>query len=134
MTDKYPFVLRVSGLPFMLQGWNNIYVRSDSSCQYESPIYHLQNYTLYNVINIIGVTIKKKDDKWIFYRDCDGEDCPFYTNNEDLLGQWAHGPFISSDVSLKGLTTFDFSSVSRFVWIFPVMYMGYLLNYFVNKK
>lgn len=86
---SYPNHIRVSGLPFMLQGWNNIYVKTDRLSE-GAPVYELAPYTLYGCIPIIGTRIFKTDGKWRLQRMCDFE--PVFTNLSEVtstpLGAW----------------------------------------------
>jgi hypothetical protein len=70
---QWPGSIKVTGLPFLLQGWNNIFVAKYSEKNSDIPEYVLQPYTLYNVIDIFGVTIawNEEKEKWQFTRDCD---------------------------------------------------------------
>lgn len=94
--------VRVSGFPFMLQGWNNVFVRVDLATG--SPIYWLSSYTLYGFIDIIGCSISKSKEtkKWEFWRNCD--DGPLYRKPGDdqisPVGDW--GEFsVSEDVTIR---------------------------------
>lgn len=79
----FPEKIKISGLPFMLQGWDTVFIRcvDDTGKVY----YKLDNYTLYFVIDIIGVRIEKKDNKWCFIRECDY--APLY-RSDYLFGDW----------------------------------------------
>lgn len=71
MADKYPRALRVSGLPFMVQGWNGTYIRTGNE-RNGAPEYALYSYDLYLLIPIIGVTIyKNAEGFWMAHRHCD---------------------------------------------------------------
>ena len=71
---QWPGAIKVTGLPFLLQGWNNIFVAKYSEKNSDIPEYVLQPYTLYSVIDIFGVTISwnEEKEKWQFTRhgDC----------------------------------------------------------------
>lgn len=82
---EYPTHIKVSGLPFMLQGWNCVFYKSEDVCN-GKPVYRLDPYTLYWFIDIIGVSIKYSGGKWQFIRYCD--DWPMATN-PSLLGTWS---------------------------------------------
>lgn len=53
-----PDRIRMSGLRFMLQGWNNEFTKTDETSD-GFPVYRMPSYTLYGVIDIIGVRIKR---------------------------------------------------------------------------
>ena len=78
-TDK----IRVSGLPLLLQGWNTTYYKTDRTSN-GAPIYRLDPYMLYFVFPIIGITILKRENAWVFIPDCDSE----LFSNTGLLGVW----------------------------------------------
>lgn len=74
---NWPKKIVVSGLPFMLQGWNNTYVRNDLlgvvidvSTKYSDdvPIYTLESYWLYGIIPIASVQILRVNGEWILRR------------------------------------------------------------------
>ena len=56
--QDFPKFIYVSELPFMLQGWNGIYKKSDEM-RNSSPVYKLKSYTLYF---FIGEKIFKDKD------------------------------------------------------------------------
>jgi hypothetical protein len=82
--DQYPDKIKISKLPFMLQGWNTTFYKTKKISE-GFPIYHLKPYKLYYVIPIIGATIKVKNGQWCFYRDCDWD---FMFSNDTLFGHW----------------------------------------------
>lgn len=69
--EEWPDKIRMSGLPFMLQGWNRVFYKDRSETSDNVPIYRLDPYTLYCFFDIIGVSIKRCRGKWIMQRDCD---------------------------------------------------------------
>ena len=90
--------IRFSGLPLMLSGWNNKYIKQDDNT------YYLAAYKLYWLIPIIGVTIKKITDKWRLIRDgdcfCDSDDDEIgiykLGNDQDSpIGEWTYGAIVS---------------------------------------
>lgn len=95
---SFPTQIRVSGLPFMLQGWNNTY-RSTSMTTDECPIYRLDSYRLYGLIPIIGVTIFRKNGVWMLQRD--GDFCPTDIMKygagpqPDPFGYWSGGAYVT---------------------------------------
>lgn len=84
--DEYPDKIKVTGLPFMLQGWNTTFDKKKNDDG--EVVYCLNSYILYFFIPIIGVTISKHDDEWRFTRNCD--EGPFIRNNK-LFGKWHDG-------------------------------------------
>src|SRR5271157_238002 len=66
----WPLQLKMSRLPFMLQGWNCTFYKTGGTSE-GCPIYRLDPYTLYWTIPIIGVRILKVNGRWIINRDCD---------------------------------------------------------------
>nr|QYA18382.1 hypothetical protein KOM_12_112 [Clandestinovirus] len=91
--STFPNQIRVKGLPFMLQGWNNVYYKTNEISD-GKPVYRLNPYTLYYTIPIIGVTIRKVDGVWVLQRDCD--DSPLmnlnkYGGQDDPFGFWSQG-------------------------------------------
>ena len=67
---SFPERIKVSGLPFMFQGWNNIYYKTSEIAD-GCPVYSLPSYTLYGFIEIIGVTIYRNNGIWVLQRVCD---------------------------------------------------------------
>lgn len=51
--------ITVSGLPFMLQGWNKKFLG------YSDGSYRLSSYSFYGVLSIIGVKIIKRGGVWV---------------------------------------------------------------------
>ena len=89
----YPSRIKVSGLPFMLQGWNNVFYWTTERRD-NKPVYRLEPYVLYWTIPIIGVTIYSRNGKWVFQRDYDDEPLPDiykYGAQSDPLGSWTMG-------------------------------------------
>ncbi len=74
-----PNEVYVSGMPFMLQGWNGRYQRIAKE-------FVLCPYVLYGTIPIIGTKIRFQNGRWCFIRDCDLT--PLYYNNI-LEGDWS---------------------------------------------
>jgi len=81
--DEYPNMIKISGLPFMLQGWNATFVKKKDKTG--RIIYRLEPYVLYHIIPIVGVTISKQDNYWIFTKDRDR--FPLFRNKK-LFGKW----------------------------------------------
>jgi hypothetical protein len=101
MSDKknivFPNRIKVSGLPFMLQGWNNIYTKIDQMTD-DCPIYELQSYLLYGLFPIIGTIIYRKDGIWQMQRECDYHPNgikKYGGSQEDPFGFWSHGAIIA---------------------------------------
>ena len=45
-TNNFPEQIKMSGLPFMWQGWNTKFELTDEICE-NCPVYRLYPYTLY---------------------------------------------------------------------------------------
>lgn len=116
---NWPGAIRVRGLPFMLQGWNNIYTREDVEGR-DYPTYVLKSYTLYGCIDIFSAYIGwnssegcwqlRRGDELIICRSkhvkpLSGDAC---TQLLLLLGQWKSGDVepitISTDCIERGMT------------------------------
>ena len=99
-TDKgpnpglFPAQIKVSGLPFMLQGWNAKYYKTSDTSD-GCPTYRLEPYNLYKMIAIIGVTIKRINGGWVLQRDCDlfpTSMAKYGANPQgDPFGEWSNG-------------------------------------------
>jgi hypothetical protein len=71
MTDvEFPDQVRVSGLPFTLQGWNNVYTKTAREVD-GCPTYKLESYMLYWLFPIIGMEIVRRHGQWVMVRECD---------------------------------------------------------------
>lgn len=96
MLDKFPEKIKLSGLPFVLQGWNNVF-RKTSEIIEDAPVYTLDMYVLYGTIEIIGLTIYKNGGMWcarrntddysLFEKEGDDQDTPF--------GKWGLNGYVS---------------------------------------
>lgn len=89
---EYPPEVQVSGLPFLLQGWNTTFTRVEGELSEGCPIYHLDGYTLYYLFPILSATIKKVGGSWRFLRDCD-EGIPLFIKDKNIgtgniFGSW----------------------------------------------
>jgi hypothetical protein len=99
MSEKkicFPNKIKVSGLPFFLQGWNNIYMKTNQMSE-GCPVYELQGYNLYWVMPIIGVIIYRKDGIWQMQRDCDLHPMgikKYGGSQEDPFGYWTSGAIV----------------------------------------
>ena len=84
----------MKGLTFLLQGWNNTYIKT-SETKDGCPVYHLASYNLYGLIPIIGVKIYRSNGIWVLHRD--GDDLPTEIKKygaspqSDPFGQWSNG-------------------------------------------
>jgi hypothetical protein len=91
---EFPQQIRVKGLPFMLQGWNAVYTKINEESD-GCPVYHLEPYTLYWTIPIIGVRILRKNGIWRMKRDCDNYESEIgkygMAPQSDPFGYWTHG-------------------------------------------
>jgi len=92
--DPWPQQIRMSGLPFMLQGWNNVYYKT-SDISDGCPVYRLDSYNLYWLISIIGVRIMRIDGVWVIWRNGDYGpiDIKKYGQSPqpDPFGSWSNG-------------------------------------------
>lgn len=118
-TVNWPGAIRVRGLPFILQGWNNIYTREDVEGQ-DYPIYVLKSYTLYGCINIFSAYISWNSSEGCWYlrrgdeliisrsRRVKNQKVDPGTQLLLLLRQWKSGDIetitISTDCIERGLT------------------------------
>jgi hypothetical protein len=99
MKEVFPKSIRVSGFPFMLQGWNNIY-HQNGETQDGCPVYELNDYTLYLAIPIIGTKIYRCQGQWVFHRNCDIDCMPGYAKygtlpQSDPFGYWSNGVHVT---------------------------------------
>ena len=94
---SFPSKIQVSGLPFVLQGWNSTYYKTgevSDSC----PVYRLDSYTLYYMISIIGARIMRINGIWVLQRA--GDAAPLDINQygassqSDPFGYWSNNAFI----------------------------------------
>lgn len=94
----FPNKIRVSGLPFMLQGWNNVYIKTGEMSD-DCPVYKLDSYTLYGVFPIIGVSIFRRNGIWVMQRECDGYPNGIHKYGEspqpDPFGYWSDGAYVT---------------------------------------
>ena len=93
----FPEKIKMKGLPFMMQGWNNVYERTGEVSD-GCPVYSLAPYNLYFVIAIIGVKIMRVGGIWVLKRDCDLSHMSFrkygYGPQGDPFGHWSNGGFV----------------------------------------
>ena len=95
MTTKnnFPALVKVSGLPFMLQGWNTYYYRSVDESD-GVPTYILEDYTLYRFIGICGTVIYREGGIWKLRRN-DSTDAVTIKYGDgpqtDPFGYWSMG-------------------------------------------
>lgn len=84
----YPEKIIVSGLPFYLQGWNNIFNKTKIIID-DKPVYRMNTYVLYGFIPIASVIIQfnKSENTWEFSRDDFGITRTFF-KNATLFGKW----------------------------------------------
>ena len=59
--EAYPQSVRVSGFPFILQGWNGVYNKIGTNLHNGMPIYRLEPYVLYWFFPIVGATLSTGD-------------------------------------------------------------------------
>jgi len=87
----FPKRVRVKGLPFMLQGWNNTYTRTKNIVN-GSPTYKLESYVLYMIIPIIGVELRRNEDgTWSLHRECDYERWSFIKSVKLIDPKYPYG-------------------------------------------
>jgi hypothetical protein len=65
--SELPDKIRVSGLPFMLQGWNNVYTKR-KRMDGDELVYELHGYMLYWFIHIIGVSVHYRGQSLVFHQ------------------------------------------------------------------
>lgn len=75
-----PSEIYVSGMPFMMQGWNGKYKRLTKRAEFV-----MQPYILYDTIPIIGTKIFFQNGQWCLQRD--GDVSPLFFN-DSLEGSW----------------------------------------------
>jgi len=91
----WPSSLKVSGLPFMFQGWNTVFHKT-SEIKNEYPVYRLKDYTLYWTIPIIGCFIYFNGNTWFLQRR-DGFVTPWEKQNStDPTGEWTDGMYVTA--------------------------------------
>jgi hypothetical protein len=65
---SFPDKIKVSGFPFIMQGWNGVYTKcSETSDGY--PVYKLKEYTLYWIVQIAGTRIFRQNGIWRLERE-----------------------------------------------------------------
>ena len=92
--DPWPQQIRMRGLPFMLQGWNNVYYKTGELSD-GCPVYRLDSYNLYYLVAIISVRIMRLNGVWVIHRDGDFGplDIKKYGAGPqgDPFGEWSNG-------------------------------------------
>jgi len=96
---SFPQTIKVSGFPFMLQGWNSKYHKT-SEMSDGCPVYQLNSYILYYFIDIIGVKLFRVDGIWVLQRMCDvvpAMDIKKYGlgPQPDPFGFWSMGAYVT---------------------------------------
>lgn len=66
--ENLPEYVLVQGLPFMLQGWNNVFYRSQERAD-GVPIYKLQSYWLYGWIDIASARLLRIGGVWVLRKN-----------------------------------------------------------------
>lgn len=96
-SSNFPSKIKVSGLPFLLQGWNSTYYKS-SEVNDGCPVYCLDEYTLYWAIPIIGVKLYRDNGVWVLKRNGDpfpGDIKKYGVSPQgDPFGHWSHGMYV----------------------------------------
>jgi len=103
LNQKFPEKIKVSGFPFFLMGWNNIYkkLKIDDN---GNPVYILEEYVLFSLVSIIGVSILKEGDKWILIRKDYYTYTTIYKKDEDQsdpFGNWTYGAKVEPYIPKK---------------------------------
>jgi len=99
--NEWPERVRISGMPFLLQGWNTVLQRGAFSDQ-GYPVYSVESYELYGLFSIAGMKLEFTDNKgWElmpynthpnFYKNGCNE-----IKDVNPLGSWSYGFCISED-------------------------------------
>lgn len=88
-----PSKLRMSGLPFMLSGWNGEYDLVEPSSLF--GVYRREPHTKWYFFTIIGVSIHLFKGYWCLFRDCDNgapTDIRKLGDDQDSpIGIWTYG-------------------------------------------
>lgn len=126
---NYPDAIIMKGLPFMLQGWNNVYYKSGEYSE-GAPVYRMESYILYGFIPIIGVLIFKHKGKWVFQRECDPEPTTeifkLIAKSELPFGKWNGSARVTTIFNEKSLTESLLDIKNPF-------YIGFALGVFCVK-
>ena len=92
--EDYPETIRMSGLPFLLRGWNADYSRRKTLSD-GVPTYRLESYVHY-IVPIVGATIMRIGGVWTFVPDNAS-----YTTLEKMsvgsalpCGKWSYGAVV----------------------------------------
>lgn len=101
--SEFPEKIRMRGFPFLSQGWNSIYKKTDQVSD-GCPVYRLEPYNLYHMIAIIGVTIFRKDGIWVL--QVDGDSAPLYkrisaSTQNGPEGYWPCGGYTTAVTVVK---------------------------------
>jgi len=94
--NDFPKKIKISGLPFIDHGWNNILKKYDFKESDGCPVYHLDKYWLYGIIPIVGIRMMRIDGVWQVLRNdpfSPGTDI-HQQNGEDNsspVGKWITG-------------------------------------------
>jgi len=94
---SFPNHIRVTGLSFFLQGWNNVYYKTGETSD-GCPVYRLDSYKLYWGIPIIGVKIFRDEGVWKLQRECDSYPMSIKKFGQspqgDPFGYWSEGAHV----------------------------------------
>jgi hypothetical protein len=94
---NYPEYICITGLPFMLQGWNSSLHRSYEVIE-DCPVYKMPSYYLHGIIPIIGISIQKHEGAWTLWRQCDSYPTEYVKLGENQYlptGSWSAGMKVS---------------------------------------
>ena len=146
--EKYPERVRMSGLPFMLQGWNCVFHKSSRETSDGRPVYRLRSYTLYWLYPIIGVRMLREKGSWHLKRDCDDrvlsdlrklggpEEGDDDGAGGDLpMGHWTYGAAVTEVVGPKSCGTGVLGMTSE-QWLLLTVgtLLGLLLGIIMGKR
>jgi hypothetical protein len=93
---NFPDYIKISGLPFMLQGWNTHLYRT-SETRDDAPVYALRSYVLYWLIPIAEIRVYRSAGIWYMRRTDDPRPIihKFGTSPQpDPFGYWSMGAHV----------------------------------------
>ncbi len=92
---SFPEYISVSGLPFMLQGWNAKYKKT-IGIRDGCPVYRLEPYRYLLVLDIIGINLYRANGKWILESDYNYIPSVKYglTPQSDPFGFWSNNVMV----------------------------------------
>lgn len=86
--EDYPEYIRMRGLPFLLQGCNNVYKRKTDE---QGNVYYSQTYIYMG--SAYRVRLIKINDRWELYRDGDNSSFGIHGKRGCVypMGKWTYG-------------------------------------------